>query len=399
MLAAAASITDHRSGRLGLFGLLYFVQGALFAYVLVFNNLYLRAFGASALQLAWLNGLLVIPFVLKIGIGLYSDKVSLFGRGHRLPYMIIGLCLTAGSLAIAAFIPPVTYFPVFLLVSLLIAIGVALYDTTTDGLAVDVTPPEEVGMVQGSMVLGRSFGLVMLASAYGRVIEEFGWGIVFAAATLFSLLPLLLLWRVREPAQRPAARRFDWEAVRVLRQPRILLLGVFGVVYSFVAYGANAIVALFANEELGASLVQVGDAAALGGLGMLLGGGIVMALDRKFTIWARGFGIIGLLSVTLFSIAAFTSLENVLVMTLLWGMCLAAIELVFVTLAMLNADPRLGAATFAAFMAISNIGTGLGQATTTGLIDAVDFRWLFVVLGVLNLLLFPLLRQMRRAAP
>lgn len=399
MLAAAASITDSRSGRFGLFGLLYFVQGALFAYVLVFNNLYLRAFGATAQQLAWLNGLLVIPFILKIGIGLYSDKVSLFGRGHRLPYMITGLCLTAGSLAAASFIPPVAYFPVFLVVSLLIAIGVALYDTTTDGLAVDVTPPEEVGMVQGSMVLGRSLGLVMLASAYGRVIEEFGWGIVFAAATLFSLLPLLLLWRVREPAERPPARAFDWAAVRALWQPRILLLGIFGVLYSFVAYGANAIVALFANEGLGASLVQVGDAAALGGLGMLVGGGAVMALDRKFTIWRRGFGIIGLLSLTLFSIAAFTSLENVLVMTLLWGICLAAVELVFVTLAMLNADPRLGAATFATFMAISNIGTGLGQATTTGLIDTIDFRWLFAMLGVLNLLLLPLMRQMRRAAP
>ena len=248
MLPATASITDRRSGRLALFGLLYFVQGALFAYVLVFNNLYLRAFGGSAQQLALLNGLLVIPFILKIGIGLYSDKVSLFGRGHRLPYMTIGLCLTACSLAAAAFIPPVTYFPVFLVVSLLIATGVALYDTTTDGLAVDVTPAADVGIVQGSMVLGRSLGLVMLASAYGRLIEEFGWSIVFAAATVFTLMPLLLLWRVREPAQRPAARAFDWGAVRALWQPRILLLALFGVIYSFVAYGANAIVALFANE-------------------------------------------------------------------------------------------------------------------------------------------------------
>ncbi|MCA9941058.1 MAG: MFS transporter [Anaerolineales bacterium] len=396
MLAATTSITDRRSGRLSLFGLLYFVQGALFAYVLVFNNLYLRAFNASAQQLAWLNGLLVIPFILKIGIGLLSDKVSLFGRGHRLPYMISGLCITAGSLCLAAFIPPVTYFPLFLAVSLLIALGVALYDTVTDGLAVDVTPPEEMGLVQGSMVIGRSLGLVMLAAAYGRVITEFGWGVVFVAATFFSLTPLLLLWRVREPEERPPTRTFDWNALRALWQPRVRLLMVFGILYSFVAYGANAIVALFANEGLGASLVQVGDAAALGGLGMLIGGGIVMALDRKFTIWTRGVGVTVLISLTLLGIALFTSLENVLTMTLVWGMCLAAVELIFVTLAMLNADPRLGAATFAIFMAIGNVGTGLGQATTTGLIDTIDFRWLFALLGVMNLTLLPLLYRLRR---
>ena len=62
-------MTQSRNGRYFIFGLLYFVQGAMLAYVLVFNNLYLRAFGATAGQLSLLNGLLVLPFILKIGIG------------------------------------------------------------------------------------------------------------------------------------------------------------------------------------------------------------------------------------------------------------------------------------------------------------------------------------------
>ena len=58
MAAAALSLTDTQRGRHFLFGFLYFVQGAIIAYVLVFNNLYLRHFGASAGQLSLLNGLL-----------------------------------------------------------------------------------------------------------------------------------------------------------------------------------------------------------------------------------------------------------------------------------------------------------------------------------------------------
>ena len=73
----SVSLTGTRNGRFVLFGLLYFVQGAMLAYVLIFNNLYLRQFGATAGQLSLLNGLLVVPFILKIGFGLLSDKVKL----------------------------------------------------------------------------------------------------------------------------------------------------------------------------------------------------------------------------------------------------------------------------------------------------------------------------------
>jgi MFS family permease len=63
---------------------------------------------------------------------------------------------------------------------------------------------------------------------------------------------------------------------------------------------------------------------------------------------------------------------------------------------MAKADRRMGASQFAIFMAISNVGVGLGQSTTTALIDTLDFRWIFVGLAVFSLLMFPLLNGMRR---
>jgi PAT family beta-lactamase induction signal transducer AmpG len=393
LLFPPRSLTASSRGRLLLFGLLYFVQGALFAYVLVFNNLYLRAHGGTGLQLAWLNGLLVVPFVLKIVFGFVSDRRSLLGRGHRVPYMALGLGLTAIGLLLASFVAPVAQFRLFVTLALFIALGMALFDTVTDGLAVDVTPAGERGRVQGSMVLGRSLGLVLLAGGYGRLIATAGWQPVFWLAAGLCLGSLAVLVFVAEPAQ-PRPERFDWGILRGLAQPRLLWLAAFAVVYSFVVYGANAIVTLFANEGLGATLVQVGDAAALSGLGMLLGGALLLALDRRWPIAGQGAWVTLLVSAALLAIAVGGSLENVMLLTVLWGVCLAAMELVFVTLAMRSAAPGLAAGTFALFMAVSNIGTGLGQATTTGLIDVVDYRWLFAALGLLNLLCLPLLRRL-----
>jgi predicted MFS family arabinose efflux permease len=88
--------------------------------------------------------------------------------------------------------------------------------------------------------------------------------------------------------------------------------------------------------------------------------------------------------------------NNIMLMFVLWGICLSASELIYITLAMAKADRRMGAGQFAIFMAISNIGVGLGQSASTSLIDTVDFRWIFVGLAVVNLLLFPLLAVMRQ---
>jgi PAT family beta-lactamase induction signal transducer AmpG len=279
-----------------------------------------------------------------------------------------------------------------------IAMGLALFDTVTDGLAIDVTPPEQRVLIQGAMAIGRALGMVTLASVYGRLATAYGWPIVFWLAAIFLLAPLPLLWRVREPALRPAAQTFDWAAIRYLWRPATIIFVVYGILYAFVVYGANAVLTLFANEELGANLIEVGDVAALSGLGMLAGGGSAVLIARKVSIWLQGIFTCLAVSAVLVTLA-FSTLDNIYMAALLWGVCLAAVELVFVTLAMIKADPRIGASSFATFMAISNIGTGAGQATTTGLIGdvhnpasaVVDYRWIFLGMALLNLVCIPLL--------
>ncbi len=397
------SLTTTRKSRLLLFGFLYFVQGAMLAYVLVFNNLYLRHFGASAGQLSLLNGMLAVPFILKIGIGLLSDKVRvphfrpfpLLGGGHRVPYMTLGLLFIAAGSVVAVFIHPVEQYPIFLTVALFIAFGLALYDTVTDGLAIDVTPKEQHKSVQGSMVIGRALGLVLLAAAYGRIIDSFNWSVIFWAVGAFALAPLPLLRHVHEPETRPPSQTFQWSALAKLWRPEIGRFTLYAIFYSVPLYGANAIITLFADEGLGGTLVNVGDVAAVAGLGMLVGGIAAVAASRTISIWRQGSWTAVAVTATLILISIAASLDNFIFFSFLWGICLSAADFVYVTISMDKSDTRIGAGHFAIFMAISNVGTGVGQAASTGLIDAVDFHWIFLGMGIINLMVIPMLRSMR----
>ncbi len=396
------SLTSTRNGRFLLFGVLYFAQGAIATYVLVFNNLYLRAFGAAAWQLSLLNGLLVVPFILKIVIGMMSDKVKLrlplFGTGYRRPYISLGLLLISVGGIAAAFVPPVEMYPLFVMTALFIALGLAIYDTVADGYAIDVTPPEEQGQIQGVMVVSRALGLVLLASVYGRIIEQFGWTVIFVVVALLTLTPQILLRFTNEPTERSDTQTFSWEALRRLWRPDIFRFGLYAIVYSVAVYGANAIVALFANEGLGQSLVQVGDVAALGGIGMVAGGAVATYTIRRpnISIWQQGMWTAAGVFSILMLMALVATESNIMIMFVLWGIWLSASELIYITLAMAKADRRMGAGQYAIFMAISNVGVGIGQSASTSLVDTVDFRWIFVGLAVVSLLSFPLLAAMRQ---
>ena len=385
-----------------LFGLLYFTQGAIGAYVLVFNNLYLRAFGAAAWQLSLLNGLLVVPFILKIGIGLLSDKVKLrlplLGAGYRRPYISLGLLLITIGVFATAFVPPVQMYPLFVLMALFIALGLAIYDTVADGYAIDVTPPEEQGQIQGVMVTSRAVGVVLLASLYGRIIEQFGWEVIFMAVALLTLAPQFLLRFAQEPGQRSAAQSFSWGALRSLWRPNAWRLGLYGIVNTIAIYGTNAILTLFVNEGLGQSLTRVGDVAALGGIGMMIGGITATYFIRRpnNSIWQQGIWTTAAVFSVLLLMAFVADNNNLILMFVLWGICVSAAELIYITLAMAKSDRRMGAGQFAIFMAISNVGTGLGQSATTSLIDSIDFRWIFMGLATVSLLMVPLLLAMRR---
>lgn len=84
--------------RLILFASLYFTQGTILGYFSSLNALYLLDNGLTMTDVGIFGMIALIPFVLKIFLGMLSDRVNLFGRGHRVPYILIGLAVQLACL-------------------------------------------------------------------------------------------------------------------------------------------------------------------------------------------------------------------------------------------------------------------------------------------------------------
>ncbi|MCA9959438.1 MAG: MFS transporter, partial [Anaerolineales bacterium] len=209
-MMTARTTQPSRRFRLILFAMLYFVQGSALAYFRNFQKPYLDSFGIDADLIGLLTTILLLPFILKIFIGMLSDRVSLFGHGHRKPYIVLGLLLAVVAFTAVSFVSPDHNFTLFAILITLGSFSVALFDSTTDGLAIDSTPSAEYGTVQGTMVGGRALGFIILSLIFGLLVQSQGYRIVFLIIAASMLLPLLWVLRVQEPPQRDNSQTFNW---------------------------------------------------------------------------------------------------------------------------------------------------------------------------------------------
>ncbi len=161
--------------RYAMFGSLYFTQGTILSYFTALNALYFLSRGLSMTSVGIFASIAMIPFVIKIFLGMLSDKVNLLGMGHRKPYILLGLVIQIMCLILVAFVDPAKYYWGFVAIAFVLQMGMALYDTCTDGLALDTIPEDEQGTIQTFMVGGRAVGVVVTASVVGLLAQNVSW--------------------------------------------------------------------------------------------------------------------------------------------------------------------------------------------------------------------------------
>lgn len=385
--------------RLVTFASLYVVQGVGLAYFRNFQKPYLDGMGVHPDAIGLLTLILQLPFVLKVFIGIVSDKVSLFGWGHRKPYIVIGLLLAAVTFTAAGLIQPNRHLLAFSFLVVMGSFSVTVFDSTTDGLAIDVTPRDEAGKIQGVMVGGRAASFILLSLAFGRLVEQVSYRVVFPVIGGAMLLPLIFVLRLQESPTRRGTQRFQWRAFRTLGRPKFLQFSLYAVIYSVGSFGIDGLVTYALSEAFGTSESLIGTYGALRGLGAVIGavaGG--MLLDRL----GRRPGALGasaLISIIglLFGLASKSAV--IVWMGLLWGIVWAFQETVFFALVMDLADTRIAASMFAIMMGISNLGAAVGDGAATAISDNLGFPVVFALLAAFNLVTLPILARLFRTHP
>jgi PAT family beta-lactamase induction signal transducer AmpG len=379
-----------KTSRYAMFALLYFAQGAVLSYFTALNALYLLQFDLSMSQIGLVGTIGLIPFVLKIFLGMLSDRVNLFHLGHRKPFILIGLAVQAACLLVVPRINPGSQYWLYALLAFILMSGQALYDTCTDGLALDTTPKNEEGTIQGFMVGGRALGVVLISAVIGLLAERASWTAAFYSLAVLTLIPVPLVLRVKEGPRRPE-QKFDWKAFGAFTRLPIIALALLGALYSLVINGANEIVNPFLQKQFSFGLAQAGLVTTVWGLGVIAGS---LAGGRLTDRWGRRRSVERAMTVSFASIAllAFTR-QGWLAWPLvaLFGIAYGFYETVYFAVSMERTDPRIAASMFSLLMAVANIGTGIGLALTGVMVDGLDFARSFIVLAFLNLAALPLL--------
>jgi PAT family beta-lactamase induction signal transducer AmpG len=386
--------------RFGLFGLLYLTQGVVLGYFAALNALYMLANGLDMARVGVFASIALIPFVIKIFFGMLSDRYSFFNLGHRKPYIAIGLLVQVICLVLAASVNPGQQYWTFVGIAFLLQLGMAFYDTCTDGLALDITPLYEKGLLQGFMVGGRSVGVIVAASVAGFIAEQ-SWPMVFYFLAATSLLPFVLLFFVRE-APRTGGERFNWAAFRAFRSPQVQAAAGVGLVVFLVVVGANQLINPSLAARLGIDLSTAGTITTVWGIGCVAGafaGGFLMdrSGDRRALLAAMGA-----VALTLAFVAFTPSLPLAYLAAVLFGVAYGASQAIYFALAMKYTSPAIAASMYAILMAVTNVGQGIGLGLGGFLSNAAGFTTAFLVFAVAIFLIlpfFPTLFRTQQTAP
>ena len=389
---ASQNEKTNRIVRMVLFTLIYFVEGFMLTYSSGFNTLYLRSFELSFSQIGLAGGVVLIPFVLKIFIGLLSDRVNLFNHGHRKPYILIGLTLQILAFIVIPFVNPGTQFGVYLMMMIFAALGMSTYDTASDGYSIDTTPEQDRGLVQGLMVGGRALSSVIAALVMGQLSNNGNWTGIFTMIAVVSVAVLLYtVFFIKEDVVSKEKQEFSKGAFSAFKDWGFILFLILGMLYPLALYSSQGMVSAYLNEGLGFSLITVGQYTAVFGIGTIFGGVVGGPMMKKLGEKASLLAALILTSVVTFVLAFTASAGLLWAIVFVFGFCFGYYETVYMAMGMDFADPRIGAFMFSIIMAVGNFGIAAGSPLAGTLVDNLGFQPMFMVFAGIHLLALPLI--------
>jgi len=373
------------------FALLYLLQGSILAYLSNFQKPYLALSGVPSAQIGLLTSLLLLPFILKIFLGAFSDRINFFGLGYRKPYMLLGLFAASAGYFILSKLAPAEHFTAFAIVQILSTFGLALFDTCTDGLAVDVSKEREQGPLQGAMLGGQAAGFIIFSFLYGKWIQYHDHESLFVFLSVWMLVVSTVVWLTPQSPKKITKKQVAFRSVfKHLSWSKHVPFLFYAISYSVFSFGMDGLVTLFLSRGLLLNDSYIGTYGSFRGLGALFGAGLAGLVIRDFGVKKSAWLAIVMLGLSGFALSGINSFPIACYIGVIWGMAWAFQETTFVTISMRQTIQGFSASSFALFMMLSNIGTSLGEWSATTLSGQLEFPMIFRLFSLGVLILPPL---------
>lgn len=233
-----------RAHRLTVLGALYLVTNIGFSFFFLTLGTILLSAG-SALKAVAAVQLLGIVYFAKFLAAPLVDRLGFARTGHYRGWLAgtqVGLIGTFGALATMDLTRQLASV---LAVTAIVLILSMLHDVALNGLALRLLPPTEYGTANGLIVASGSASMLIGSGGALMLYSRSGWSVTVWALAAVYVLPLALVWSMREPAHAHDVQPDRlWPAIRgYFRPPRTTWTLVIIPLLGSGAWLANAPVA------------------------------------------------------------------------------------------------------------------------------------------------------------
>ena len=390
-------MTDDRKARFAipaLASILYFSQGFPFGIVNETVNLYL-SFANVSLPKIGLIGSVGIIWTLKFLWAPIVDAIATYRA-----WIFAALIVLSVSLAALGTVPPAG--GAFVGALLVLVFASATQDIAIDALAIRITPPNLLGLVNSARVAAYRVAMIVAGGGVAIIADRAGWRGAFYIA---AAVPLIMLVAIALAAPREAAERVRNEnplrgLVEWMKKPGALWLVAVILLYRM---GDNALMAMIRPYwvERGFSAAEVGNVTTTLGMICTIAGAIAGgAFVTRFGIY-RGLLVLGIVQMLSNLAYAYVAVTNAgrpfmygaaVIETFCGGLGTAA----FLSFLMFICDRDNAATEYAMLSALFTVGRTFAVAISGYLAQDLGFAKYYLLtaaLAIPGLALLPLIKR------
>lgn len=295
---------------------LYFAQGIPEGMLFFGIPAWMAMNGKSAGEIASFAIACGLPWSFKFIVAPLMDRYTILSMGRKRPWVIFGQLGLMTSFILMAFIPdPLNNLDTFMLAGFIVSFFGAFQDVATDGMAVDIIPPDEQaranGFMWGSKIIGTSASLALGS----WLLNQYSYTVSIASLSglvgTIMLVPIFLSERPGEKTmpwtagtaslENKQLQLTNWKAIfkslySVFKLKNSLLLAIIGFLIAGSINYMDILLPIFTVKELGWTNLTYSQVFAttsvVGGIGgMLIGGLLVDKFGKKrmlniyFFVW------------------------------------------------------------------------------------------------------------------
>ena len=392
---------------------MYFAQGIPYGLMNIAVPAWLASLGVGAGQIASFLAIIILPWAFKLLSGPLMDRYQFLAMGRRRPWVLgaqLGMTLSFFSLVLVD--NPAEQIGLLTLLGLFINVFAATQDVAVDGMAIDVTPVNEQGRLNGFMVFGKAIGWGVTSAITGTMLVTFGMGVTaIAAAAVHAVILLGFMLTV----ERRGERRLPWGSGDAMSERRegasfaSLVKGLNTVLWTrvslivmaimifdgFISGYGHALMPIAAINLFGFTTPEWSQLVAVMGLG-----GAATALVLGPMIDRFGAKRMLILTISLVAIHAFLLAETqylwenttyVRVMLAAWVLLGPVTMVCMIALAMAICSSATSATQFAIYMSLANLGSSAGSKTYGLIAENTSYVEAYLLLGAITVALIAII--------